>query len=91
MVPLSLSNGGDALTHGMGGAPEPPCKSMIKTVSVAWHANDGSRVRSLSESAISTVGVWHEDVSLKQRGEKTEEKHPGWSSENGTAKHYVDT
>ena len=91
LVPLSLSDGSDPLTHCVGSASKPPCKSMIKTVSVAWHANDGSRMRSLSESAISTVGVWHEDVSLKQRGKRPEEKHPGWPSESGTAGHYVGT
>ena len=90
-MPLSLSDSGDALSQGVGGAPKPPCKGMIKTVSVAWHANDRSQMGRLSESAISTVGVWHEDVPLKQRGKKPEEKHPGWPSESGTAGHYAGT
>ena len=44
LVPLGLRDGGNALSHDMSGAPKPPSQGMVKTVSVARHANDGSWV-----------------------------------------------
>ena len=57
LVPMFLCEISEALTHGMGGASEPPGEGMIKAMAVSGHTDDRPRVCGLPKRRYDPCGL----------------------------------
>ena len=60
--PLLLRDVGQAGSDRVGCASDPPSNGMVQTVSITWHAHDGSRMHGLPEPTVGPLGQRDESI-----------------------------